>query len=360
MSETARKRYALALTQIKSLRGRLGPLMMAGVEPGRLFQCSANELSESFGIERRLAERICQERGAVDVGREISRVKEAGAQVLCLLDREYPSALRRAPNPPPLLYLKGKLPKGAAVAVVGSRKASAYGLSAAEKIGRELGEAGVTVVSGLALGIDGAAHEAALAAGGPTIAVLGCGVDVCYPRRHARLAGDVVQSGCLISEQPLGMKPLSHHFPMRNRIISGLSLATVIVEAAANSGSLYTADFALAAGREVLAVPGNISSPTSEGTNALLADGAGPARCAEDIFDAIGLETPERATRRRERLSEREAAVLQLLGADPLALEDVVQQTGLAAPEVSTTMTLLEIKGVVRRGLDQRYMPVMT
>lgn len=360
MSGIARRWYVLALSLVKSLESVLGPWLAAGIEPEQLYRASVKELTAEWRVDRKVAEEIARQRGAVDLRAEKARVEAAGAWVTSILDEDYPAVLRRVPSPPPVLYVKGTLPDAPAVAVVGSRKASAYGLAAAEKIATELAEAGVTVVSGFALGIDHAAHRAALSAGGTTIVVLGCGIDICYPRRHATMVPEVVRSGCLISEVPVGTPPLPQHFPMRNRIISGLSLATVVVEAAVNSGSLYTADFALAQGREVLAVPGSIYSPTSQGTNGLLVDGAGPARCAEDVFDTIGLETPERATRRRERLSGREASVLEILAGEPLTVDEVVQRGGMAAPEVSAVMTLLEVKGVVRRGLDQRFMPIFT
>ncbi len=214
----------------------------------------------------------------------------------------------------------------------------------------------MTVVSGFALGIDIASHRAVLEKGGKTIAVLGSGVDVWYPRRHACIGKDLVRQGCFVSDFPLGTPPLAHHFPVRNRIISGLSLATVVVEADLNSGSLYTADYALAQGREVLAVPGSIFSEKSRGTNALLADGAWAVRDAEDIFDAIGLEPPERAASRKERLSKGEAAVIAAFEGQPLAVEEVVRRAKRPAEEVAAVLTLLEIKGLARRGIDQRYL----
>lgn len=354
----ADRRCVLGLSLMKALHGNLTRLLLARRDPASLYRALVPELSSEWGLSETLARRIVAERSAVDLDRESQRLEDSGARIVCVLDPDYPAALASTPSPPAVLYVKGKMPEGPAVAVVGSRKASAYGLATAEKIARELAEAHVTVVSGFALGIDHAAHKAALDAGGTTIAVMGNGVDICYPRRHAALVPRLMEAGCFVSEFSLGTPPLAQNFPARNRIISGLSLATVIVEAAANSGSLYTADFALAQGREVLAVPGSIYSPTCEGTNALLADGAGPARCAGDVFDTIGLEAPERTAARRERLSEREAGLVKLLGAEALTVEELVARSSKAAEEISTALTLLEIKGIVRRGFDQRFVLV--
>lgn len=359
MTERDKRCYVLGLSLVPSLSAVLGGFLAAGADPEELYRASRLTLSSRWGMNAALAERIVAERATVRLEREKEKVLAARAWITSVIDDDYPAALRSTPRPPALLYVRGALPDGPAVAVVGSRKATTYGLSAAQKLARELAEAGVTVVSGLALGIDCAAHKAALEAGGATLAVLGCGIDSCYPRRNAFLVPKILESGAIVSELPVGAPPLPHHFPMRNRIISGLSSATVIVEAAANSGSLYTADFALAQGRDVLAVPGSIYSPTSAGTNALLADGAGPARCAEDIFDAIGLEPPERSAARRQEMTEAERNLVQTLAGEPLSAGEITGRCGLPPAQISTLLTLLEIKGVVRRGLDQRFVCVI-
>lgn len=355
MSSSTGRRCVLGLSLVKGISPILGQVLARGEDPREIFGMTAPRLAERLGLEASAAAVAARERDAIDLDAEEERLREVGAWITYLGDIDYPQALAATPHPPSILYVKGTIPEGPAVALVGSRKASPYGTSAAHKLARELAEARVTVVSGYALGIDYAAHRAAVDAGGKTIAVLGCGIDICYPARHAAFAPQVVRSGCFISELAIGTPPLPQHFPMRNRIISGLSVATVVVEAAVNSGSLYTADFALAQGREVLAVPGSIYSPLCEGTNALLADGAGPVRSAEDIFDAVGLEAPERAEARRERLSEQEAQLLRILGAEALGIDELVGRSSLAAAEVSTTLVLLEMKAAVRRGLDQRY-----
>jgi len=207
-----------------------------------------------------------------------------------LLGMGYPAALRQIHDPPLALYIRGSVPiEGAAVAVVGSRHASRYGLQTAERLSYELALRGVTVVSGLARGIDGAAHRGALKAGGRTIAVLGSGLSVVYPPEHEPLAQQITQQGALVSEYPMTMQPLAQNFPRRNRLISGLSLGVVVVEAAARSGALITADCALEQNRDVFAVPGPITTPTSQGTHHLLKQGAALVTSVEDILEELGL-----------------------------------------------------------------------
>ena len=207
---------------------------------------------------------------------EIERASKLGVEVLTLEDDRYPHALRFIFDPPPLLYVRGRLERAdlEAIAIVGSRDASPYGLSTAERLGRELAAEGVTVVSGLAIGIDAAAHRGALAAGGRTIAVLGSGIDRIYPLRHTRLAAEIAESGAVVSELPFGTPPLAHHFPLRNRIVCGLSLGVVVVEATEKSGSLITARLALEQGRSVLAVPGEAGLDRTRGVHRLIRRGA--------------------------------------------------------------------------------------
>ncbi|HEV8240225.1 MAG TPA: DNA-processing protein DprA [Thermoanaerobaculia bacterium] len=223
-----------------------------------------------------------------------------GARIVTQLDADYPPALHHLPSPPPLLYCKGTLPAalidgaGPAVAIVGSRNPSHYGREAAWLFGRDLARAGVTVVSGFARGVDAAAHRGALAGGGPTVAVLGCGLDVRYPREHhPKLADEVVANGALLSELPLGAQPLKGHFPVRNRLIAALTQATLVVEAAVRSGSLITARCALELGREVLALPGRVFDDNAMGPNALLADGARPALHPRDVLAALSMDAPQ-------------------------------------------------------------------
>lgn len=222
---------------------------------------------------------------------ELALAARHGTRIVTWADDGYPPQLRTIPDPPLALYVRGELCAGdrAAVAVVGARRASLYGLQCAARFGEELAARGITVVSGLALGIDGAAHEGALRAGGRTVAVLGGGLARLYPPQHAALAEQVAAHGAVISEYPMTMPSLPEQFPRRNRIISGLSLGVVVVEAASRSGSLITADCALEQGREVFAVPGPVMSETSRGTHRLVRQGAALVTCAEDVLDELGL-----------------------------------------------------------------------
>lgn len=347
--------YVLGASLLPGLAPCLGALLAAGAQPKELFEASRTDLTARWGLSASAARETATARDKFDLGAECARVEEADAWVVSVVDEDYPQLLAQVPHPPPLLYGRGTLPDGPAVAIVGSRKASSYGLAVAEKLARELVEGGVSVVSGLALGIDFAAHRAVVEAGGATIAVLGSGIDVCYPRRHASFVPALLKSGCMVTELPMGTAPRSQHFPARNRIISGLSLATVVVEAAENSGALYTADFAIAQNREVCVVPGSIFSSTSLGTNALLADGAWPVRCADDVFDTLGLEVPDRVAARKRRLSEREAKILAAAASQPLTADELILSCGLPASDVASLLVLLEIKGFMRKGLDQRY-----
>src|SRR5262245_9918082 len=293
---------------------------------------------------------------------------KCGARLVLLGDTDYPPLLRSVELPPPYLFVRGELSRddGLAVAIVGSRRASPYGLQTAERLGADLGGRGVTVVSGLARGVDTAAHRGALGAGGRTLAVLGSGVDVVYPPENRRLAAEVLDAGAVISQFPMGTPPLPHHFPARNRLIAGLTLGTVVVEAAERSGALITARLAGELGREVYAVPGNVSSPGSQGTNALIQDGAKLVQGWEDVVAEWpsawrGALRPLRASGASDGMGTgasaepRERAILALLGAEPVAVDLVVEQSRLPSSQVSAGLMALELRGLVRRVAGQRY-----
>ena len=268
-----------------------------------------------------------------------------------------PPLLRAIHDPPPRLYVHGEAPDDVlerpAVAVVGARACSSYGGHVARMLGNELAAAGLVVVSGLARGIDGEAHRGALAAGGRTVAVLGCGADRDYPAAHARLASEIRASGLVVSEYPPGTEPAPWRFPARNRIIAGLCAAAVVVEARERSGALITADFALEDGREVLAVPGEITSPLSAGTNALLRLGATPVTSAQDVLEVFGLRQREREPPRVEGDAKR------LLAALPATADELVRATGLDAGAVAGALTELELAGVVREA-EGMYRPLQS
>ena len=259
-----------------------------------------------------------------------------------------PPLLRAIHDPPARLYVRGgggdELLARPAVAIVGARACSPYGALVARMLGRELAAAGLVVVSGLARGIDGEVHRGALAADGATVAVLGCGIDRDYPAAHARLADEIRAHGLVVSEYPPGTEPAPWRFPARNRIIAGLCAATVVVEARARSGALITADFALEEGRDVLAVPGEITSALSAGTNALLRLGATPATSAQDVLELFGLTMPERAPPRIDGPAGR------VLGALPGSADDVARATGLSAAAVAAALAELELAGLAAEG----------
>jgi DNA processing protein len=267
----------------------------------------------------------------------------------------WPERLEHLRQPPAALWISGpRLPSGRCVAVVGSRLATPVGLRVARDLGAELGAMGVDVVSGMAIGVDGAAHAGALDAGGMTAAVLGCGVDVCYPVQHRRLRDRIAEQGCLLSEEPLGAEPRKVLFPKRNRIIAALAVAVVVVEATERSGALSTARWAADLGREVLAVPGSIRSPQSRGANLLIRDGARPLLGIQDLLDAVP-ELAPRGSRAAQPpaqgmppgLRPELAEILERMGATPLHPDDLGRALGLSAPLVAARLGELEVSGAV-------------
>ncbi len=259
-----------------------------------------------------------------------------------------------------MLYIKGELnpaDREWTVAIVGTRRASAYGRQVAETLAADLVRNGITIVSGLARGIDACAHEAALKAGGRTLGVLACGIEQVYPPEHAKLAARMLEHGALLTEAPCGSPPEGGNFPARNRIISGLSLGTIVVEAAETSGALITSDRALEQGREVFAVPGNIFAKTSHGTNYLLKEGATLVTSAQDILEALNLKMVTAHSEARAVIPEdpTEAQLFGLLSNDPAHIDYLVRESGLPVSQVSSTLALMELKGSVRQVAGMRY-----
>jgi DNA processing protein len=286
---------------------------------------------------------------------ECRRLESSGARLVTYIASDYPKSLFEIPDPPPFLYVKGELrSRELSVAIVGSRRATAYGLMTTAKLSGALASHGVCVVSGMARGVDTAAHRGALQAGGRSIGVLGCGVDKIYPPENRPLFEEMANKGCLVSEFPLGTLPLAENFPRRNRIISGLSCGVLVVEAAEKSGSLITAQYALEHGRDVYAVPGNISFATSRGCNRLIKQGAKLVDCVEDILEelpAYALASADaplfQPQPRTFALTPKEAAIYELLARSPLHIDDIISQTELTAGEVSSMLLHLELKGAV-------------
>jgi DNA processing protein len=280
--------------------------------------------------------------------------------LITLGDPDYPAALLETADPPLLLYAVGRIEllQAPAVAIVGSRNPTPQGLLDARDFGAALSAAGLTVVSGLALGIDGAAHEGALTHVASTIAVLGTGIDRIYPRRHEALARRIAAEGLLLSENALGALPLEHHFPRRNRIIAGLGLGTLVVEAALQSGSLITARLAVEAGREVFAMPGSIHSPLARGCHALIRQGAKLVETAQDVLDELRWTPPAppvAAPAAVAAADEAPDALLAALGHDPLTLDELANRTGIAPATLSVRLLQLELDGRVARLPGQRF-----
>lgn len=291
----------------------------------------------------------------------VKTLEKTGARIIALWDEErYPALLRAIHDPPALLYVRGTLPADEALAVVGARQASSAGRQLTLETCRELASRGIIIVSGLARGIDTAAHQGALEGQGQTVAVLGCGIDRIYPPENHRLFHRILEQGAILSEYPPATPPLPGHFPGRNRIISGLSRGVLIVEAAEGSGSLITADFALEQGREVFAVPGAVFAPTSQGVNRLLKDGARLVTEARDILEVLWPQFPSRAARRRENaiaegLSGDALNVYRLLGNDPLHIDELARTSGLTPMEVSAILLNLELQGGAQQLPGMRY-----
>lgn len=355
------RKYWLGFNAVKGI----GPLRLRALQAAfdsleNAWHASEAELA-TVGLDRRAIGNLLQARRTFDLDRMLEAVYQAGAAVITLDDDDYPALLRELPDSPPVLFVKGTLLDADrwAVAFVGTRRATAYGREITRQLVSSLTTAGITIVSGLALGIDAAAHKAALEAGGRTIAVLGCGIDRVYPPEHRKLAADIASNGALISEFPLGTEPEGKNFPVRNRLISGLALGVVVVEAPLNSGALLTADQAIEQGRDVFAVPGNVTSPASAGTNRLIQSGAKLVVSADDILDELNLTRASVETHTQVRQiapdSPVEAALVALLEDEPLHIDDLVERSGLPITAVSSALALMELKGMVQRQEGMTY-----
>ncbi len=325
------------------------------------FSAPNLELQRRFGLSAQTTVAVKSPPARKKSEEEFKTLQRAGIRTLWLKDPAYPHALANIHQPPAILYVRGELrpEDDQALAIVGSRRASPYGLLNAERMARELADLGLTIVSGLARGVDAAAHKGALAAGGRTLAVLGCGLDICYPPEHSSLLAKIESRGAVISEYPVGTRPYPGHFPHRNRIISGLSLGTLVVEAAEHSGSLITAQLALDQGREVFAIPGNLGSDNSRGTNRLIKAGAKLVEQVEDILEElephlrIGRQTRRRAA--GPALDPVESNLYDLLSQEPRHIDELISKTAFSTAQVSGALLQLELKGTVRQLSGQLY-----
>ncbi|OIO36207.1 MAG: DNA protecting protein DprA [Candidatus Omnitrophica bacterium CG1_02_46_14] len=323
-----------------------------------ILKATSKDLTSLKNLPKNLQESLKNPELLEKAEKEITKAQKSGVDIISLLDPEYPEELREIYDAPMVLYVRGHLPiKGTpAVAIVGSRKASLYGVRTAKSIASDLAKSGVVVVSGLALGIDSAAHEGALKQNGVTLAVLGGGLSRLYPSQNKKMAERIVKNGAVISEYPMEMSPRPEYFPMRNRIISGLSRAVLVVEAAQKSGALITADTALEQNRDVFAVPGNADASKSQGTNALLKQGAKLVTCATDILEELNIADKSKARSADEisvnikkmNLSPEEEKLYSLLDNEPLQIDTLIEQSGLTISRTMSSLMSLEMKGAVK------------
>lgn len=331
--------------------------------PAKVLAAPVAALSQVAGVKPELARRIHRHPTPEGVHRELAAVQRKGYDLITLHDPSYPSLLLQIPDPPPLLYLNGRLSaEPCPVAVVGSRNASAYGRTATHRLCTDLVRHGAAIVSGMARGIDTMAHRGALDGGGRTIAVLGSGLNQIYPPQNLKLFHEIAENGCVVSELPLDAGPEARHFPMRNRIISGMSLGTVVVEAARKSGSLITARLAAEQNREVFAVPGNIHAVNARGTHDLIKQGAKLVENAQDIFEEIAAQLlvpgPSEAVRARPLppLSAAEQSLLAIIGTEPVHIDALARQTDQSIAVLTDTLSRLEIKGVIVQEPGKRFL----
>ena len=313
------------------------------------------------GLEPQPLANLLATRNRIDLDAEMAKIERLGAGLVTLADQRYPSLLSQLPDAPTILYVRGTLtPEDKrALSIVGTRKATSYGRDVAYDLAKQLAQNGITVISGLAHGIDTAAHRGAIDGGGRTIAVMGCGIDRVYPTDNRELALEITHQGAIMSEFPLGTPPEGRNFPRRNRVISGMALGVLVVEADLGSGALITVEAALDQGREVFAVPGNIYNHSSRGTNRLIQDGAKLVMSVNDILDELDIkyQTVQTQTIAEHIVpaNETEERLLEHLTADPLHVDDIARLCGLPIATVTSTLTVLELKGLARSIGQMQY-----
>ncbi len=325
---------------------------------GYAWKAEAGELRKA-GLDPKTVDRIVNLRHRISPDIEMERLRQYKAKVLTYNSPSYPQRLKEIYDYPPMLYIRGNfLPQDdCCLAVVGTRRATVYGRQVTEEIVTDLARNKITIVSGLARGIDCVAHRAALEAQGRTIAVFACGLDIVYPAENAKLAREIMDHGALISEYPLGTRPKADNFPRRNRIMSGLSLGVLVVEAGESSGALITANHALEQNREVFAVPGSILSPASRGTNQLIQEGAKLVRSYLDILEELNLAMVTQQLEMKEFLpvDETESSLLRHVSREPTHIDQICRNSGLTVSVVSSTLAVMELKGMVRHVGGMNY-----
>lgn len=363
MTDLETKKYWIALNMVPGVGAvTYRKLLNTFQNPEQVFSASLHAIRKIPGIHEKTARAIVNFGFPDQVKKELEEIEKHQVQIITWEDPSYPEHLKTIFDPPPVLYGKGTFVQQheLMIAVVGSRKATTYGRTVAEKLSGELALKGMTVVSGMARGIDSAAHRGALKTGGRTIAVLGCGVNVIYPPENKRLYHEIIDKGAVISEFPMYAKPDRGNFPARNRIISGMTLGTVIVEAGIRSGALITADMALEQGRDVFAVPGNISSASSKGTNRLIKQGATLIDHADDVLSALSLEISRELQGIQKEfsfnhapplpsLTQDEQRIFDLIPPQPIHIDEITVRSQLPSGTVSAVLMMLEMKNVIRQ-----------
>jgi DNA processing protein len=349
----------LGAARFRRLEGYFGDLADA-------WNAGVGEL-KAAGMEGRVANEIVAARGRTSPDAELEQLRRAGVMALNWHDSGYPARLKEIADPPPVLYVKGQLLPAdqRSVAVVGTRNATSYGREATARLTADLAQRGVTIVSGLARGIDAVAHRAALGSGGRTIAAVASGLDIVYPKEHTGLFQDIQEQGAAISELPLGVRPDRRWFPRRNRLISGVSLGTLVVEAGETSGALLTVKHALEQDREVFCVPGSIFSPASQGTNALIKEGAKLVMDHEDVLEELNLTVVSHQMEMRavfqtedDPLDDKEGLLLRHLGHEPMHIDEIRRLARLPISEVSSALAMMELKGVIAQVGNMNYVVV--
>lgn len=348
-------KYWIALSTVNDVGpGTIKKLLAVFGNPEEIFRASTKDLIQVSGIGSTRAQSIASFKNWSKVDKIIKCLENTGTKAISIYSSDYPSILKEIPAAPVLLYVRGKIQEDDryALAVVGSRKATHYGVAVTETLVMELVEAGFTIVSGLARGIDSIAHKQALRSGGRTITVLGCGVDIAYPPENRGLMERIAERGAVLSEYPPGTKPHKEHFPVRNRLISGISLGVLVVEATKGSGSLITASMALNQNREVFAVPGNIMSPTSSGTHALIKEGA---KLVQNVNDIVGELSHllkgfiKQSSAKAVDLDDEEEFICKIIPVEPVHIDEITRKANIPPQRVMSILLSLELKGVVKQ-----------
>ncbi len=360
-------KYWLALSFIKDI----GPvttkrLLAAFHSPEKILSASAKELKDVENIGDAKIKKIREFDSWDVVEKEIRAIQRHGVKVIKFNDKQYPESLRNIEDAPVILYTKGNFTHEDrfAIAMVGSRKMTEYGKNTAYRLSQDLSSMGITIISGMAKGIDTVSHMGAINAGGRTIAVLGTGIDRCYPAENKELLKKIIDSGCVVSEFPMGTPPNKENFPRRNRLISGLSIGVLIIEATIDSGSLITANYALEHGKEVFAVPGSIYSKYSEGTNTLIKRGAKLVQRAEDIIEELPnylrgflKSSPEKKSKDIDALeiTDEEKAICNILGHEPKHIDTIAREVKMSTSRLLSLLLSLEIKGIIKQSDGKRF-----